>query len=1355
MAEPSAVESVIYTVTGTVRSPALPGVGGLTVELVDKNIGGDQALASTQTGSDGSYAFSGLAISLAYLARHHKRQPDLQVRVSAGDGFLAASAVAYSAPATVSLDVVLPASAAGLPSEYETLTANLAAIYPGSLGNLQEGDGRSDITYLAGKAKWDARLVAMRAIADQLSEITAPAAGTSTSSADTGRTQVWPVPTASLRPEFYYALFRAGLPANPDGLFQASPATVQAIWQQAATTGVIPRALAKEVPAATASFQAISAARSLSAAPPAGVSTLGEMLQPTLPEAVQQEQFARLYAQYQGDWTGFWPAVEQTLGAGPASQLKLMGQLFYLTVNNQPLVAALTEAEAGRPLTSAVDLATRGYYDPAKWAPLIGASIPAGIPGADADEQAGNYARLLAAQVRVAYPTAVLADQVKRNILPVAGTADTAAGVADFLSSHQGDFEIGVEPVEAFIARNGLTGTPAGVVTEIKRLQRVYQLTPDDTSLAVLLRHNLDSAFAITRYDRAGFVRAFGDKLGGADTAATVHARAQQVFASVLNVAVTYLSGRVAPTLGGGQIPVRAGSPPQPAPAAYPVTAQATLEDLFGSLDYCNCRDCGSILSPAAYLVDLLNYIDQPAPAAGLANPQDALFQRRPDLQYLPLTCENTNTALPYIDIVNETLEYFVANGLSLAGYQGHDTGDAVTSAELIASPQYVNDDAYGILQDAFFPPPLPFNRPLELLRLQLSKLGVALPDAMTALREGDQLVNRKTPASFGWSDILIEQLAISRDEYRLFTDPALQLGDLYGLPDATALATLQTTSLAGFSRRLGVSYDDLAAIIQTQFMNPNASLIPRLEQLNAPFATLQALHDNLSTPQSIATEFISALPAGLDATQYGGSSPTDYQAVVNWVTSPRVYPLIMDIITISSPAGSPGDCSGAGLQLRYSSPDNTQNLLTGTDFVKLIRFIRLWRKLAPLLGDVGNTVTITQTDAILTALYPAAGIPADTSNAANDPANRVLLDNGFATLLQRTGFLFQVMNLLSVTAGDALTRLLACWAPIGTTGPAALYQAMFLTPTLLQHDPGAQTATVASPVNVGDVLHTSINGSQEITPYTVQPGDTAASAAAAIAAAINAATAPDPVSGLPLSSRFSATSDGGVVTVKAGFTLACSVSAGASETYTAGHLATPVSQSSAIAGPVTAGDTLTTTLDGVAIPYTAVAGDTPETIAAGIAAAINATTISDPFSGLPLNQIAAASSAAETVTVIAANTGAPFSLTCSLDPANAGTYAAGPPVPAAQTATITGAVQQGDTLVTTINSVAVSYTAGRRTPMRPRSPPASPPPSAPRCSRIRRLSFRWAARSRPPARAMSSRSPPSIPPVPSPSPAR
>ena len=61
------------------------------------------------------------------------------------------------------------------------------------------------------------------------------------------------------------------------------------------------------------------------------------------------------------------------------------------------------------------------------------------------------------------------------------------------------------------------------------------------------------------------------------------------------------------------------------------------------------------MLSPAAYLVDLLHFIDreptEPEKQANitrnLTNPQTVLLERRPDIQHLPLTCENTNTALP------------------------------------------------------------------------------------------------------------------------------------------------------------------------------------------------------------------------------------------------------------------------------------------------------------------------------------------------------------------------------------------------------------------------------------------------------------------------------------------------------------------------------------------------------------------------------------------------------------------------------------------------------------------------------------------------------------------------------------
>ena len=100
-------------------------------------------------------------------------------------------------------------------------------------------------------------------------------------------------------------------------------------------------------------------------------------------------------------------------------------------------------------------------------------------------------------------------------------------------------------------------------------------------------------------------------------------------------------------------------------------------------MDFCTCSDCRSVLSPAAYLVDLLDFIDQEPTAADKAAGKLEPAERPAGPSSSPATvfrstlASNTLTALPYIDIVNESLEYYVANqvqALSLQGYEGHDT---------------------------------------------------------------------------------------------------------------------------------------------------------------------------------------------------------------------------------------------------------------------------------------------------------------------------------------------------------------------------------------------------------------------------------------------------------------------------------------------------------------------------------------------------------------------------------------------------------------------------------------------------------------------------------------------------------
>ena len=97
------------------------------------------------------------------------------------------------------------------------------------------------------------------------------------------------------------------------------------------------------------------------------------------------------------------------------------------------------------------------------------------------------------------------------------------------------------------------------------------------------------------------------------------------------------------------------------------------------------------------------------------------LLGRRPDLADLPLTCENTLTPLPYIDLVNELLEARITGGSA-----AHDTGK--TPADVLrAVPQNISREAYLQLQQAVHPlslpvPPAAVARPRVPRRISASR---------------------------------------------------------------------------------------------------------------------------------------------------------------------------------------------------------------------------------------------------------------------------------------------------------------------------------------------------------------------------------------------------------------------------------------------------------------------------------------------------------------------------------------------------------------------------------------------------------------------------------------------------------
>ena len=1009
------IEATNYQVQGKVTSNISAGIGNLKVQIIDKAAGQpDEILAETTTNASGEYQASFNELGLQ---QRGKTEPDLQAIVFKAQTRLATSEIRYNANSLEILDISIEdESASNLESEYETLTAALNRNFDGDLGSLEENDEREDITYLASKTGWDASTVALIVRAHQFSARSADSNGN------------------SIEPAFFYALFRSGIPANEEAIYQTQAATAEKTWRNAIEQNIIPVSLGDRIPPAKAYFQTLAASRLLDMPALTGASSLKEMLSVSFDDdESRQAQFTQLYTRFEGDTAGFWTEVRNTFDEPTEQRLKIDSQLGQLTLNNAPLMRKLhREVDPQNDLTSLDRLVEQGYFHDEAWQNLISDTpIPPEIPGEDTEEKQANYSKMLASQLRISYPTAVVAEMVNSEETPL--TTNTAKQeVSGFLRQQQGEFEIGMQPIEQYLARKSLRLTPEAT-QEIKRIQRVRQITPDDRVMNTLLSNQLDSAYAIVnRYDKGEFVQAFKESLGGERIAELTYAKSQQVHNVALNAAISYITANRAPGIGiGNQIlnPSLLTAVEQANNNASDVIAYPTLENLLGEMDYCSCEHCRSILSPAAYLVDLLQFCDRPNNPK--ENPQDVLLRRRPDIQHLPLTCENTNTPVPYIDLVNETLEYFITNNLSLADYQGHNTDEEAKPEELLASPQFVSDAAYTTLSEASFPVALPFHSSLANLRRYFDKFEMPLAQAMEALRQ-NELLDRAPPSGYGWRDILMEELQLSRAESALLSDRRIPLQELYGFDAATPVTRVLATLVNAkeLARRLAISYEELVAILRTQFINPNSHLIPKLERLGIPFSVLKQFKDGAITDD----QFESILNPGLDIAQYGG----DIKA---WVKDDTNYAKIMGLIVLRN-LDTEGDlCNFGNLELRYANPvesSNPQDQLAEFEYIRLIRFVRLWKKLG---------WTITQTDRAIAALYPANQMP----NGSDNDANQVRLDAGFLTLLPRLGYIHQLMQRLNLNVKRDLDSILACFAPISTHGAGSLYHQMFLNSALIQ----------------------------------------------------------------------------------------------------------------------------------------------------------------------------------------------------------------------------------------------------------------------------------------------------------------
>lgn len=1062
----------------------------LTLRLYRRDFGGNATkLSETTTVAGGHYAFA-----------YDSGGKALSLEVRAVDG--AGKETPLSKPvddlpgeARAALNLAAPAVLQPLAAEYRRLTDDVEPLVGElkKLADAKENSDRQDLTVLNRASGWDARLLACAATAQRLS-----------ADGDVG-----------LSGEALYGLLRAGLPSDKLLLAHVAPDVAERALKTVRDAGIVAigdPALAQF----KQQFMNFANKVRLSIAVPGSRSTYAEMLKASGLNDQDQAKFAAAYLDHRGSPADLWQSARQAgLDDVKVRKLQLQGKVSFLTGSSERLTARIQQALDKR---DPAQLAEKDFDRAGSWVDEIHAAagipanrrdnltdadkkqlealVPPAFGGATVEARRNLWAEDMARKVRLSYPTQVVARSIERD-----GTDSFKLGAARDKTvlllkdaASQG-FRLGQTPAASFFkthagARAGLTDAEFSTVEKhVTALQRVYQITPSNEAMPVLWALGMTSAYDVMAYAESEFMELYAAKYLELYKVAPTQAESRLVYRKATQVSsVTYNLFSIAKKLDS-ELPVFGMSAPTQVRERAKdelIKHFPTMESLFGSMDFCECDHCRSVLSPAAYLVDLLQFIDAEPEVWGnflarwkdnhggqdytakYRKPYDALIERRPDLPYIPLTCENTNTALPYIDLVNEILEYYVAHD-KLEAAAAHDTGDA-TTPELLAEPQNVIREAYDKVRGARYPLTLPFDLWIETVRAFCDYFETPLWSVLEALRASDDLF---APAKvYDRAAIFLESLRLSPTEIDLFTnpDPLAKWYELYGFksaPEATTKATdadtklrIDLNSAKALSRRLGVTYKQLVELVQTGFVNPKLDQLVVLYKLGVSISSVRfcrdpqnkALYDHnkdLLDPASALGQRLPKERATLSAAErarFDALSQDDWQTI-NEVEAfegrlgefSKKFGLSLaqidaelqgipfdQILVLADPDAG---CDFDATALRYAGGQAANDIA----FLKLNLFVRLWRKLG---------WTIEETDRALRAFVPA-----------NAPFEEATL--GKRPLLTALIYLAHLKALDDKIRGGKQSRvkLTTLWANVATTGKKSLYEQLFLNRAILRTD--------------------------------------------------------------------------------------------------------------------------------------------------------------------------------------------------------------------------------------------------------------------------------------------------------------
>ncbi|MDR1091246.1 MAG: hypothetical protein LBL79_09240, partial [Prevotella sp.] len=290
-------------------------------------------------------------------------------------------------------------------------------------------------------------------------------------------------------------------------------------------------------------------------------------------------------------------------------------------------------------------------------------------------------------------------------------------------------------------------------ISELRQIQEIYRITPTPEAVRVMFKNKITSASQVYFMGKRELEHRLKDSSLSQANIDSIFDAASGRFANNLNAFFHIQS-----LLSHASLMAIGGANKENLKDKFP-----NLKDLFNELDYCECEHDSSVYSAAAYLADLLNFLENRTVQSGKTvkdflyydqgNPDNLL--RRKDIGKIWLNTQNTNTVLPYIDLVCEVLEEAVLR-ISYADYEREEEEDyqtTLTAKELLAAPEHIlrnkyqNDiTAYDILKEKSYPMFAPLNLWQTEIRAYLKFMGIERYQLMEAFQGHDNASGTYTP---------------------------------------------------------------------------------------------------------------------------------------------------------------------------------------------------------------------------------------------------------------------------------------------------------------------------------------------------------------------------------------------------------------------------------------------------------------------------------------------------------------------------------------------------------------------------------------------------------------------------------